>query len=125
MKTRYMIWLLLLILTPIRMMAETVGHSPVTDRKDCLAQVSDNDSHRKAAATFEDYASSMRLSLSRPQRVVPSSGTAGGKGTARLLATYPPNPYHLPYFCQRQKRFSLPPVVSRDYYVIALRRLLC
>ena len=101
MKTRYMIWLLLLILTPIRMMAETVGHSPVTDRKDCLAQVSDNDSHRKAAATFEDYASSM------------------------LLATYPPNPYHLPYFCQRQKRLSLPPVVSRDYYVIALRRLLC
>lgn len=83
-------------------------------------------------ATLSDATQGYRLSTTRPQRVAPSQvaksprtlGKTGGSGQSRLAC---PQYSRFKTFGGWRCRMGSPfrPFVSRFYYIIALRRILC
>ena len=94
-------------------------------RRDRLTDISRKEDQRPVAV-FEDTMSTMRTCLARPQRLLPSQGSAPGNTQARSMEsrryTLFCNPQN---FSQRQESTPFPSFVSRTYYVIALRHILC
>lgn len=94
-------------------------------RRDRLTDISQKEDQR-SVAVFEDTMNTLRTCLTRTQRLLPSHGPAPGKTQARSFESRKHdllcNPQN---FSQRQESTPFPSFVSRIYYVIALRHILC
>ena len=94
-------------------------------RRDRLTDISQKEDQR-SVAVFEDTMNTLRTCLTRTQRLLPSHGPAPGKTQARPIESRKHdllcNPQN---FSQRQESTPFPSFVSRIYYVIALRHILC
>ena len=94
-------------------------------RRDRLTDISQKEDQR-SVAVFEDTMNTLRTCLTRTQRLLPSHGPAPGKTQARSIESGKHdllcNPQN---FSQRQESTPFPSFVSRIYYVIALRHILC
>ena len=94
-------------------------------RRDDLTDISQKEDQR-SVAVFEDTMNTLRTCLTRTQRLLPSHGPAPGKTQARSIESHKHdllcNPQN---FSQRQESTPFPSFVSRIYYVIALRHILC
>ncbi|MDD5895949.1 MAG: hypothetical protein PUC79_06640 [Prevotellaceae bacterium] len=94
-------------------------------RRDRLTDISQKEGQR-SVAVFEDTMNTLRTCLTRTQRLLPSHGPAPGKTQARSIESRKHdllcNPQN---FSQRQESTPFPSFVSRTYYVIALRHILC
>ena len=94
-------------------------------RRDRLTDISRKEGHRPVAV-FEDTMNTLRTCLTRTQRLLPSHGPAPGKTQARSIESRKHdllcNPQN---FSQRQESRPFPSFVSRTYYVIALRHIIC
>ena len=121
--------IMLMMTLPVDVLA-VIGSTPDAQggehaRRDRLTDISRKEDQRPVAV-FEDTMSTMRTCLARPQRLLPSQGSAPGKTQARSLEsrgyTLFCNPQN---FSQRQEATPFPSFVSRTYYVIALRHILC
>ncbi|MGN0281936.1 MAG: hypothetical protein ACI4B3_06525 [Prevotella sp.] len=98
----------------------------VAKRHDTLCD-GDKKQHQRGVATFDDATSSLRLCLTRPSRLLPTTGPAPGKQSVRqpssLIQTLVSNLLNC-HSC-RKEASPFPTAVSRNYYVIALRHILC
>ncbi|MGM9698833.1 MAG: hypothetical protein ACI3Y0_09335 [Prevotella sp.] len=103
----------------------SITHENV-ERRDTLCDGNKKD-HQRSVATFDDAASSLRLCLARPSRLLPTTGPASGKQSARLLSPLTPSLVSNPFKCHscRKEATPFPTAALRNYYVIALRRILC
>ena len=94
-------------------------------RRDHLTDISQKEDQR-SVAVFEDTMNTLRTCLTRTQRLLPSHGPAPGKSQARSIESRKHdllcNPQNI---SQRQESTPFPSFVSRIYYVIALRHILC
>ena len=81
---------------------------------------------QKPVAMFSDTQSAARACLARPQRLLPSHGSTPGKMLTRYLSSRNNIPVcnHL-IRSTRQESTSFRSPVSRSYYVIALRHIIC
>ena len=94
-------------------------------RRDHLTDISQKEDQR-SVAVFEDTMNTMRTCLMRNQRQLPSHGSAPGKTQARSMESRRYILFCNPQkFSQRQEATPFPSFVSRTYYVIALRHILC
>lgn len=94
-------------------------------RRDRLVDISQQESQR-SVAVFEDTMNTMRTCQVRTQRLLPSHGPAPGKTQARSIGLRKHALFCNPQnFSQRQEITPFPLFVSRIYYVIALRHILC
>ena len=94
-------------------------------RRDRLTDISRKEDQRPVAV-FEDTMNTMRTCLMRNQRQLPSHGSAPGKTQARSMESRRYILFCNPQkFSQRQEATPFPSFVSRTYYVIALRHILC
>lgn len=124
----YIVFCLAVVLISMAMptCASVSLHQEASERHDTLRDGSKKEHHR-TAATFDDATSSLRLCLTRPSRLLPTTGSAPGKHSVRvnasLNATLLSNP--LNYRLCRKEATPFPTTVSRDYYVIALRHIIC
>ena len=95
-------------------------------RRDRLTDISRKEDHRPVAV-FEDTMNTMRICLTRPQRLLPSHGAAPGKTQVRSMEsrryTTPLCNYQIR--SSRQESTPFQSSVSRNYYVIALRHIIC
>lgn len=95
------------------------------ERRDRLTDISQKEDQR-SVAVFEDTMNTLRTCLTRTQRLLPSHGPAPGKTQARSMESLKHdllcNPQN---FSRRQETTPFPSFVSRTYYVIALRHILC
>ena len=96
------------------------------ERRDTLCDGNKKE-HQRNTATFDDAASSLRLCLTRPSRLLPTTGHAPGKQSVRLLSPLNPTLVNNPLKCHscRKEATPFPMAASRHYYVIALRHILC
>ena len=87
----------------------------------------DKKEHQRGVATFNDATSSLRLCLTRPSRLLPTTGPAPGKQSVRLWSSLNPTLVSNPLNCHscRKESTPFPTAASREYYIIALRRILC
>ncbi|MBR0272724.1 MAG: hypothetical protein IJQ59_01360 [Bacteroidaceae bacterium] len=79
-------------------------------------------------ATLNDARGIYRLCNTRPQRLVPSHGSKPGKSTGRWLAVRRPHVKHFFFLHDGRRRLETAPFqssASRDYYVFALRHIIC
>ena len=94
-------------------------------RRDSLTDFSQKEDQRPVAM-FDDIMNAMRICLSRTQRLFPSHSPEPDNTQARSIESHIHdllcNPQN---FSQRQEATLLPSFVSRAYYVIALRHILC
>ena len=93
-----------------------------------LASITDTQHGRRNEATLNDARSIYRLCNTRPQRLLPTHGSTSGKSTGRLLAARRLNVKPLSSLYDGRRRLETSPFYSSascDYYVFALRRLLC
>ena len=95
-------------------------------RHDTLCDGSKKEHHR-AVATFDDATSSLRLCLTRPSRLLPNTGPSPCKHSVRIPASLSAKTLSTSLNCRlcRREATPFPATVSRDYYVIALRHILC
>ena len=95
-------------------------------RRDRLTDISRKEDQRPVAV-FEDTMSTMRTCLARPQRLLPSQGSAPGKTQARSIESrrYTTTLCNSPIRSTRQESTPFQSSVSRKYYVIALRHIIC
>lgn len=94
-------------------------------RRDRLTDISQKEDQR-SVAVFEDTMNTLRTCLTRTQRLLPSHGPAPGKTQARSIESRKHDLLYNPQnFSQRQESTPFPSFVSRIYYVIALRHILC
>ena len=95
-------------------------------RRDRLTDISQKEDQR-SVAVFEDTMNTMRICLTRPQRLLPSHGAAPGKTQVRSMEsrryTTPLCNYQIR--STRQESTPFQSSVSRNYYVIALRHIIC
>lgn len=93
-----------------------------------LASITDTQQGRRNEATLNDARVFYRLYNTRPQRLLPTLGSKTGKSTGRLFVA---RRFHIQPFLflhDGRRRLETAPfqsLASRDYYVIALRRILC
>ena len=83
---------------------------------------------RHHEATLNDARGMNRISYSRPQRLLPTHGGGAGKHTARWFALQRPWTRHIVFHHDgrwRRQRAPFQSAASCDYYVFALRRILC
>ena len=84
--------------------------------------------NEKGVATIDDARSIYRLCNTRPQRLLPSHGSKPGKSTGRSFAVRRPHHKHFFFLHDGRRRLETAPfqsAASRDYYVFALRHILC
>ena len=94
-------------------------------RRDRLTDISQKEDQR-SVAVFEDTMNTLRTCLTRTQRLLPSHGPAPGKTQARSMESRKHDLLYNPQnFSWRQETTPFPSFVSRIYYVIALRHILC
>lgn len=95
-------------------------------RHDALRDGSKKEQQR-SVAMFDDASGQLRTATARPSRVLPPTSPAPGKHLARLQTSIiSPHLNNLFNSCLCRRNASpLHMVVSRYYYVIALRHLLC
>ncbi|MDD5826103.1 MAG: hypothetical protein PUD14_09500 [Prevotellaceae bacterium] len=94
-------------------------------RRDRLTDISQKEDQR-SVAVFEDTMNTLRTCLTRTQRLLPSHGPAPGKTQARSMESRKHDLLYNPQnFSWRQETTPFPSFVSRTYYVIALRHILC
>ena len=89
---------------------------------------SDPQQGRHHEATLDDARSADRLCNTRPQRLVPTHASNSGKNAVRSLGVRRPSVKHLFFLHDGRRRLETAPfqsAASRDYYVFALRRILC
>lgn len=96
-----------------------------TAERDCLTDIS-NKEEQSPMAAFHDMGNAMRICAPHPQRLLPSHGPAPKKmcpgslsSRGNILSC------NLQNYRQRQESTPFQPSVSREYYVIALRRIIC
>lgn len=93
--------------------------------RDRLTDIS-NKEEQKPMAAFNGIENAMRICATQPQRLLPSQGSAPEKASARSLSSR--NTILLCNFqnyCLRQESAPFRSPVSREYYVIALRHIIC
>ena len=95
-------------------------------RRDRLTDISRKEDNRPAAV-FEDMTNTMRICLSRPQRLLPSQGAAPNKTQARSIESrrYTTTLCNSQIRSTRQESTPFQSSVSRKDYVIALRHIIC
>ena len=81
----------------------------------------------KAAAVFADMSSYYRLCTSRPERIIPVYGGGGSHPASRISFQHKSHSVNLIILGSRLRHESAPFSIaaSCEYYVFALRRLLC
>ena len=90
--------------------------------------LTDPQSGRHHEATLNDARGVYRLCNTRPGRLLPTHGSGSDKNAARLLAVRRPVVKHLFFLHDGRRRLETAPfqsAASRDYYVFALRHILC
>jgi hypothetical protein len=90
--------------------------------------ITDTQHERHSEATLNDSRSIFRLCNIRPQRLLPTQNSNSGKNIARLLAFRRSQSKHLSFLYNGRRRLETAPfqsAASRDYYVLALRHILC
>ena len=119
------------IILMVAMPVDVLAYRSVTNdeggptERDRLTDISRKEG-QKPVAMFSDTQSTARACLARPQRLLPSHGSTPGKMLTRYLSSR-----NNILFCNykiRSKRQDSTPVrsfVSRNYYVIALRHIIC
>ncbi|MBP3829268.1 MAG: hypothetical protein ILA06_03045 [Bacteroidaceae bacterium] len=83
---------------------------------------------RHHEAMLNDARGVYRLCNTRPGRLLPTHGAGSGKNAARSLAVRRSGIKHLFFLHDGRRRLETAPfqtAASRDYYVFALRRILC
>ncbi len=95
-------------------------------RHDALRDGSKKEQQR-SVAMFDDASGQLRTATARPSRVLPPTSPAPGKHLARLQTSIiSPHLTNLFNYCHCHRNASpLRMAVSRYYYVIALRHILC
>lgn len=89
---------------------------------------SDPQQGRHNEATLNDARGVYRLFNTRPQRLLPTHGSSSDKNAACSLAVRQPQVKHLFFLHDGRRRLETAPfqsAASRDYYVFALRHILC
>lgn len=84
--------------------------------------------NENGVAMIDDARCIYRLSNTRPQRLLPSHGSKPGKSTGRSFAVRRPHHKHFFFLHDGRRRLETAPfqsAASRDYYVFALRHILC
>ena len=96
------------------------------ERRDTLCDGNKKE-HQRNTATFDDASSSLRLCLTRPSRLLPNTGPSPCKHSVRIPASLSAKTLSTSLNCRlcRREATPFPATVSRDYYVIALRHILC
>ncbi|MBQ7421676.1 MAG: hypothetical protein IJV27_06025 [Prevotella sp.] len=87
-----------------------------------------NASGHRQLELLNDARSIYRLCNTRPQRLLPTHGSKPGKSIGRLLAVRRPRLKQFFFLHDGRRRLETAPfqsAASRDYYVFALRRILC
>lgn len=90
--------------------------------------ITDTQHERHSEATLNDSRSIFRLCNIRPQRLLPTHNSNSGKNIARLLSFRRSQSKHLYFLYDGRRRLETAPfqsAASRDYYVLALRHILC
>jgi hypothetical protein len=90
--------------------------------------ITDTQHERHSEATLNDSRSIFRLCNIRPQRLLPTHNSNSGKNIARSFALRRSQPKHLYFLYDGRRRLETAPfqsAASRDYYVLALRHILC
>lgn len=83
---------------------------------------------RHHEAKLNDAWNVYRICNTRPGRLLQTHGSGSGKNAARSLAVRRPGIKHLFFLHDGRRRLEAAPfqsAASRDYYVFALRRILC
>lgn len=90
--------------------------------------VQPTDESERPTALLTDASDIYRVCSSRPQRLLPSQVAKQERSTGKASGCCPPNhrSTHQNHFCGTGRTESAPFcfVASRDYYIIALRRIL-
>lgn len=90
--------------------------------------LTDPQSGRHHEATLNDAQGVYRLCNTRPGRLLQTHGSNSGKNATRSLAVRRPIVKHIFFIHDGRRRLESAPfqsAASRDYYVFALRRILC
>ena len=90
--------------------------------------VSGSQQGRHHEATLNDAQGVYRLCNTRPLRLLPTQGSNSGKNATRSFAVRRPIVKHIFFIHDGRRRLEAAPfqsAASRDYYVFALRRILC
>ena len=96
-----------------------------TTERDRLTDISRKE-EQKPVAMFSDTQSTARPCLTRPQRLLPSHGSTPGKAQTRYLSSRNNIPFcNYQIRSKRQESTPFRSPVSRSYYVIALRHIIC
>lgn len=114
----------LMMVLPADAMPRSIHGGTATEQRDGLTDPTQEEQQEKAM--FKDALGSMHIACPRPARVIPPSGSHPGKSQARFHTLLPA--------CLRSHMltarvsfniFAKPWELSRHYYVIALRHILC
>lgn len=90
--------------------------------------LTDTQHGRHNEATLNDARGVYRLCNTRPVRLLPTHGSSSDKNAVKLLAVRRLQVKHLFFLHDGRRRLETAPfqsAASRDFYVFALRRILC
>ena len=111
------------------MKAEVIGAEGITvSYQGKNYSLATNQQGRRQEATLNDARSICRLCNIRPQRLLPTHGSKPGKNMVRLFARRRSYVSPLLFLHDGRRRLETAPfqsTTSRDYYVFALRHILC